>query len=165
MLRRQPVPSDSQKMTKFGIALIKSLGMDQARDRDPDIEQAWLRIGICLIASVYVWYLVYAEGAFTPGLILGALAANGDALVGAWMITRLKRTTSRPPGLRYLGIFADLVAVTLGMAGADEGGVPMIGIYLWVTVGNGFRFGTRYLLVAYWASLAGFTFLLLFVPF
>ena len=51
------------------------------------------------------------------------------------------------------------------MAGGDEAGVPVIGIYLWVTVGNGFRFGPRYLLVAYWLSLVGFSALLLFVPF
>ena len=67
--------------------------------------------------------------------------------------------------LRYLGILSDNMALTLGMAGAGEGGVAMIGVYLWVTVGNGFRFGPRYLLTSYWLSLLGFTTLLLFVPF
>jgi two-component system sensor histidine kinase RpfC len=51
------------------------------------------------------------------------------------------------------------------MAGGDEAGVPLIGMYLWVTVGNGFRFGPRYLLASYWLSLCGFAALLVFVPF
>jgi two-component system, sensor histidine kinase RpfC len=152
-------------MTKFGNAVVKSLGMDQARDRDPDIEQAWLRIGISLLASLYVLYLVRSSGAFTPGLVLGAVAANGAMLIGALMILRLRRDPRRRAALRYLGIFTDIAAVTIGMAGADEGGVPMIGVYLWVTVGNGFRFGPRFLLAAYWLSLVGFTLLLLYVPF
>jgi two-component system, sensor histidine kinase RpfC len=152
-------------MTKFGSAVVRSLGMDQARGRDPDIEQAWLRIGISLLASIYVLYLVRSGGGFSPGLTLGALAANGAMLIGALMILRLRRNPERPASLRYLGILTDIAAVTLGMAGADEGGVPMIGVYLWVTVGNGFRFGPRFLLVAYWLSLVGFTLLLLYVPF
>ncbi|MCL4761742.1 MAG: hypothetical protein KJ018_08145, partial [Burkholderiales bacterium] len=59
----------------------------------------------------------------------------------------------------------DMTALSVGMAGADEGGVPMIGVYLWVTVGNGFRFGPKYLMVAYWLQLTGFGLQLLFVPF
>jgi two-component system sensor histidine kinase RpfC len=51
------------------------------------------------------------------------------------------------------------------MAGAGEAGVAMIGIYLWVTIGNGFRFGPKYLLSSYWLSLVGFGLQLLFVPF
>ena len=67
--------------------------------------------------------------------------------------------------LRYLGIVSDNTALTLGMAGAGESGVAMIGVYLWVTIGNGFRFGPRFLMASYWASILGFGLQLLFVPF
>ncbi len=67
--------------------------------------------------------------------------------------------------MRYFGIAADLVPLTIGLSGSGEAGVPLIGVYLWVTIGNGFRFGARYLLVAYWISLGCFALLLLFVPY
>ena len=54
-----------------------------------------------------------------------------------------------------VGIVSDLATTTIGMTGGDEAGMPLIGIYLWVTIGNGFRFGARYLLVSYGRSLVG----------
>jgi two-component system sensor histidine kinase RpfC len=141
------------------------LGVYQIRARDPDIEQSWLRVSICLIAFGYVWYLILAEGRITAGLWMGLLASVGDVLVGGYMIWTLRRTKAHVVRLRYLGIVADNTALTIGMAGAGEGGVAMIGIYLWVTIGNGFRFGPKYLLSSYWLSIVGFGLQLLLVPF
>jgi two-component system sensor histidine kinase RpfC len=81
------------------------------------------------------------------------------------MIWWLRKTKTHTASLRYLGIIADNIALTVGMAGAGEGGVAMFGVYLFVTVGNGFRFGPKYLLASYWLSLAGFASQLLFVPY
>jgi len=133
--------------------------------RDPDVEQAWLRVIVCVISFGYLWYLVIAEGAFTPGLTMGFAASVGDALVGAGMIWWMRGHTLHRVPLRYLGIVSDNTALTLGMAGAGESGVAMIGVYLWVTIGNGFRFGPRFLMASYWASIVGFGLQLLFVPF
>jgi two-component system sensor histidine kinase RpfC len=81
------------------------------------------------------------------------------------MIWRLRHDSPPIIRLRLLGIIADNTALTIGMAGAGEGGVAMIGVYLWVTIGNGFRFGPRYLLASYWLSLVGFGLQLVLVPF
>jgi two-component system, sensor histidine kinase RpfC len=133
--------------------------------RDLDIEQAWLRVGIGSVAFSYAWFLVISEGLLSPGLVASVVASGIAALVGAWMVRRLKRCKKNIVWLRYLGIFTDMAAITIAMAGADEGGVPFVGFYLWVTVGNGFRYGPRYLLAAYWLSLIGYACLLMFVPF
>jgi two-component system sensor histidine kinase RpfC len=133
--------------------------------RDPDIEQAWLRVVIGSVAFAYAWFLVLSEGAFTPGLVTSLVASGVAALVGAWMVRRLNRTKEDLVSMRYLGIVSDMAAITIAMAGAGEGGVPFVGFFLWVTVGNGFRYGPRYLLAAYWLSLVGYGCLLLFVPF
>ena len=139
--------------------------MLRSSNRDQDLEQAWLRVIVCSIAFGYVWYLIAAEGGITPGLATGLVASSGDVLVGACMISWLRRTKIHTAPLRFVGIVADNVALTIGMAGAGEGGVAMFGVYLFVTVGNGFRFGPRYLLASYWLSLAGFALQLLFVPY
>jgi two-component system sensor histidine kinase RpfC len=152
-------------MTDFVLRMRRVLGVYQKRVRDPDIEQAWLRIGICTLAFAYVWYLILSEGQLTNGLWMGLIASVGDCFIAAIMIWRLKSGRANVTRLRYLGIIADNSALTLGMAGAGEGGVAMIGVYLWVTIGNGFRFGPRYLLASYWLSIVGFGLQLALVPF
>ena len=133
--------------------------------RDLDVEQAWLRVGIGSVAFSYAWFLVLSEGFLSSGLIASVIASGTAALVGAWMVRRLKRSKEHIVSMRFLAISTDMAAITIAMAGADEGGVPFVGFYLWVTVGNGFRYGPRYLLAAYWLSLLGYAYLLLFVPF
>ena len=60
--------------------------------RDPDIEKAWIRVGVCSLTSGYVWYLIASGGGLTPGLLMGLIAGAGDALVGAGMIWWLRRS-------------------------------------------------------------------------
>jgi two-component system sensor histidine kinase RpfC len=122
-------------------------------------------VAIGSVAFSYAWFLVLSEGTFTRGLAASVLASGVAAVIGAWMVRRLHRTREHLTVLRYVAICTDISAITIAMAGADEGGVPFVGFYLWVTVGNGFRFGPRFLLASYWLSLVGYGTLLLFVPF
>src|SRR5262249_13048952 len=140
-------------------------GVLRPSNRDQDLEQAWLRVIVCAIAFGYVWYLILSEGGLTTGLKAGLVASLGDLFVGACLIWWLRKTKIHTASLRYLGVVADNTALTVGMAGAGEGGVAMFGVYLFVTVGNGFRYGPRYLLASYVLSLAGFGLQLLFVPY
>ena len=144
--------------------LARCRSLIRSTNRDPDIEQAWLRVTINLIGFLYVCALIWADG-FTLGLGMGLAASTGDAFVGLGVIWWLRRSRKYVVPLRYAAIAADNTALTLGMAGAGEAGVAMIGVYLWVTIGNGFRFGPRFLLASYWLALFGFSLQLIFVPF
>jgi two-component system sensor histidine kinase RpfC len=146
-------------------AMARTFGVAQAKERDPDLEQAILRVIISALVFLYALIVVRVEGKLSYGLEVALIASALNCAVGAWMVRETRGKRERHSSLRYIGIFSDLTTVTVGMAGGDEAGVPLIGIYLWVTVGNGFRFGARYLLVAYWLSLVGFCALLVFVPF
>jgi two-component system sensor histidine kinase RpfC len=156
--RRHVIPN-------FHDILRKVRGLAGPKARDPDIEQAWIRVGVCSLATAYVVFLIVTGGGMTPGLLMGLIAGTGDALVGAGMVWWLRRSKAHVIQLRYLGILTDNAALTLGMAGAGEGGVAVVGIYLWVTIGNGFRFGARYLMASYWLSLICFGLQLFFVPY
>ncbi len=139
-------------------------GLNQARERDPDIEQAWIRVGLTGIMLIYAGSIV-ATDEVSDGLRLGIGAAATSMAAGIWMLWRFRHSAARTSGMRLFGICADLIPLTVGLWGVGEAGVPLVGLYLWVTVGNGLRFGPRYLMAAYWLSLACFTILLTFVPF
>lgn len=152
-------------MTPLRVVIRRFTGFYQARGSDPEIEQAWLRVIIAALGFGWCVYLTQGEGEISAGLSMAMVAAGSAALIGLAMIAVLSRSRAHVVPLRYLGIVTDMTAISVGMAGANEGGVPMIGVYLWVTVGNGFRFGPRYLMAAYWLQLIGFGLQLVLVPF
>ena len=57
---------------------------------------------------------------------------------------------------QWLSMFADTSAVTYVMSVAQESGTIFFGIYLWVIVGNGMRYGTKFLIGAHICSVIGF---------
>lgn len=146
--------------------LRRRLGFSQAEGRDVDFEQALLRSVIGSAVLIYGLYVAFSnpEG-FSPGLRMAVIATSMVVAAGLWMMWWFKHHTHRPARMRYFGICADVLPMTIGLLGAGEYGVPLVGIYLWLTVGNGFRFGPRFLLFAYALSGACFTLLLIFVPY
>ena len=57
---------------------------------------------------------------------------------------------------RLLAAVLDIGTVTFFMSQSGSQGVPMLLIYVWVPLANGFRFGARYLLFCLAASVLGF---------
>ncbi len=57
---------------------------------------------------------------------------------------------------RSLGMAHDFLVATYMLAITQETGAPVVAVYLWVTLGNGFRYGMPYLLASTLASAAGF---------
>jgi two-component system sensor histidine kinase RpfC len=153
-------------LRQWAAAARRRLGFAQAEGRDLDFEQAFLRAAIAGAVLVYALWLGFTtrEG-FTAGLRLAIVATTIVLVAGLWMMLKFQRSPERPDSMRYFGVCADILPMTIGLWGANELGVPLVGIYLWVTVGNGFRFGPRFLLFAYGLSLACFVALILFVPY
>lgn len=72
-------------------------------------------------------------------------------------LTRIiARSSESPTWRRYAGNVADVTAVTYTMTVAGESAIPVFVIYLWVTLGNGFRYGVRALSVSTALSVIGF---------
>ncbi len=57
---------------------------------------------------------------------------------------------------RGIGMVHDFLVATYMLAITQETGAPVVAVYLWVTLGNGFRYGMPYLLVSTLASAVGF---------
>lgn len=66
---------------------------------------------------------------------------------------------------RSLGLLHDVCTITYLMAVSGESTAPLVAAYLWVTLGNGFRYGPAYLYAASAASATGFVLVYLTNPF
>lgn len=127
---------------------------------DSEHEQAGIRIVLGLLVSGYVlvvtqmnsvisaeeWRVVALIPIFVPfsiGIFISILIHPGISVLR-----------------RILGTVADLSAATYILYFLGSAGAPVYGMYLWVSFGNGFRYGPRYLYLSGALSVIGFTIVL-----
>jgi two-component system sensor histidine kinase RpfC len=134
----------------------------QCPDSEP--EQAVVRVSIGILIFAYMWVsaeLRELDAQHLYGLTLaGAFVVFALSVLGA-IALRPAKSMSR----RVLGMFGDLFTLTAFMYLTGAVGTPLYFVYLWVTFGNGFRYGVRYLYAAMIMSGVGFGFLLARSPF
>jgi len=66
---------------------------------------------------------------------------------------------------RGIGMVHDFAVATYLLSISNETGAPIVATYLWVTLGNGFRYGLPYLYLSMLASAVGFIVVYQFNPF
>ena len=133
--------------------------------RDSEHGQALVRIILILLILAYV-LLPSSRAGLDPDKYQGVLAIvlSGLVLSGgivAWLLVRPERSDVR----RIAGMLADYGLMAAGMISMGE---PLAWVYvvvMWVTVGNGLRYGNRYLFVAVGMALLSFGSVLLFNDF
>ncbi len=127
--------------------------------RDSEPEQAIkLRLSIGLGLLVY-FCLPWEQGesfqqAITsiPSLITLAYYACGLMIATALILN------PRPsPIRRVMGLLLDLTSLSIVMVLAGEESVFLFVLYLWVILGNGFRYGTKYLYASLFVGVVGFS--------
>ncbi len=131
---------------------------------DTELQQALIRIVIGLAFAFY----------FTDKDILASYPEHASGVVFlmwtfvTWAVALSFFTlTSKEisPVRRYLGMLSDTLITTYLMAVTGEAGAALIFVYLWVTLGNGFRYGIRYLVACGALSVAGFGLVIAISPF
>src|SRR5882724_8441368 len=131
------------------------------RERNSEQEQALLRV---FFASLICAHLlsIFNRYASSPAEI-AVLVFSCISLVFSIVFLVIVFTSREPSKKKQLlWIVADTGAVTFGMLMTEEVGALFYGIYLWVIVGNGLRYGTRSLIIAYLLSITGFVMVILF---
>lgn len=122
-----------------------------------ELEQALIRLGMGV--AVFAYLLIYYYFTHAPlrrndtiaFAIIGLFLLLSSALIGSILYS------GKPSAVRRLaGAWVDIGTVTLLITFTDEVGVMLVGVYLWVIFGNGFRFGKKYLIHAQVLSIAGF---------
>ena len=132
---------------------------------EPELEQAKLRLVINTIVDVYFVAIFLSDGVLTPeelfAIVLIAIASGLAVAVFGWMLL----APGVNPLRRAAGAMIDMGATTAAMIVTGEVGTVLLAMYLWVPIGNGFRFGRSYLHFAQALALAGFGLVLWLSPF
>jgi two-component system sensor histidine kinase RpfC len=137
------------------------LGTEQKQE----VEQALLRVALVGLVYVYVLWSIFRDGDLAGSDKEFAIAGAGFVLLGLAILGHSVVSTAKSIPRRFLGMLADNAATTYCLIQMDEGGAFVLGVYLFVTFGNGFRFGRLYLHVCQLMAVVGFGLVLLLSPF
>jgi len=130
-----------------------------------EFEQTKLRV---LIVGAILLYLVCYElrdGIIEPSelevlAVTSAFFAFAIALMG-----RVLATARDSVPRRFIGMFGDNAVATYFMTQMGEAGAVILFVYLWITFGNGFRFGRLYMHACQVMGIVGFSIVLRLSPF
>jgi len=118
-------------------------------------EQALVRITFFTLVFIYLSYKLFSSE--NPSSISTLFNASGLFLLSSIFLAIVIFRSEKPSELRqFLALLGDISAITFGMYINGEVGSLFFGIYLWVTVGNGLRYGAKALLRAQALSVIGF---------
>jgi len=143
-------------------AATQTLGV---RPRDPELGQAKVRLAFILPASAYITG-AWAWGLFDTAILLANLLCYAlFAVLAVGLFFEIRRRPGVKPWRRLLAMSLDFSAITFSSITSGEALLPLFGVLLWVTVGNGLRYGRGYLLLATGLSLTALTAIIAGMPF
>ena len=132
----------------------------------PELEQASLRVLIAAVILAYLLWYVLRDRSVGPeeyeplALAGGFLVFSG--LLTLWILAAPHVSVPR----LFLGMVVDNAITTYVVIQMGEGGGAVaFSVYLFITFGNGFRFGRLYLHACQLMGLAGFSLVLVVSPF
>ena len=134
----------------------------QTGDFEPG--QAMLRIAIGFIVVIYIFLPFstnesYSKILFSLGDINITLAIALSLIYISCSLAIFSAILIHPvpsPLRRVMGTAVDCLTLSYLMFYSGEGSVPLFFIYLWVILGNGFRYGVNYLYTSQGISIIGF---------
>jgi two-component system sensor histidine kinase RpfC len=129
-----------------------------AQREDSEHVQAVIRLVFGLAISIYLYSVIGPR--FDIHVVCIGFELASIAILLA-IVVRPQPSTLR----RMVGAVLDLGTTTYLMWTNGEAGAPLYGIYLWVTFGNGFRYGVKSLYISHAMSVAGFGAVVMFNPF
>ena len=118
---------------------------------DTEHEQGILRLVISSLVFLYLLPDALLQQDTLPLYVMGI-----HLLLALIIFFRIAYSTNVSPGRRVFAQFADVAAISWYMAVFGEPAGWLLLLYIWVTLGSGFRFGARYLLSELGMSVVGF---------
>ncbi|MEO6690173.1 MAG: ATP-binding protein [Dokdonella sp.] len=145
--------------------LIASLKLRYAGRPDSEHEQAIVRL---VIVCLFLAYLLGVATVSTAHAVVVSTALKYllcEGIVGAVLLTWLTLRPETSHARRIIGMISDYGAMGAIMTLSGQELAPLYVIYLWVTIGNGLRYGPSYLLGAVALASTSFLSVILSTPF
>jgi two-component system, sensor histidine kinase RpfC len=152
-------------LPRFVAQLIAPLRARLKARGDSEHEQALLRI---VIVGLFLGYMILFHGSSSargPSDWAVIALLSGFFLVGVAIFAAICLWPSKNIPRRLIGMLADNGGAAWYICLAGEYGFSMIGVFLFVAFGNGFRYGRRYLFASQALSVVGYGAILAFVPY
>ncbi len=119
---------------------------------DTEHEQGILRLVISSLVFLYLLPNALTQLDLWPLYVMGV-----HLVLALFIFLRIAYSSSVSPARRVAAQFADVAAITWYMTVFGEAAAPMFLLYVWVSLGSGFRFGPRYLISELVMSVVGFS--------
>ncbi|MFN3751312.1 MAG: ATP-binding protein [Thiobacillus sp.] len=152
MLNRLPLPDFAERLRQ------------RIRARpDTEFQQALIRFAFGVIAYLYFSssWIDHPEYIYSSIHFVAVFFLTTATLILAGSVLDPKASPRR----RVFGAIVDFSTASFLLLIGGETSAPLVGIYLWVTLGNGFRYGVSYLYFSTVIASLGFGAVLAFNPF
>lgn len=125
-----------------------------ARRPDSEHGQALVRLTIACLILIYLWSLQqFGDSANVGPMVLVMLV---EAMIGLGLMTAIVVNPGVSHVRRWIGMLADYTTLATLMSLSADALAPLYVIIMWVTIGNGLRYGTTYLYSAVALSSCAF---------
>lgn len=136
---------------------LSELGRRLGARPDSEHEQAAVRVVIVALLFLYVVVHAYEEApGDTQALILAAIGGGYLAISLAILVAIVIRPAPSPVR-RIIAMIADFSALSGFMHAGGAATAPFYAVYLWIALGNGFRYGLPYLAASVAVAAVGFS--------
>jgi two-component system sensor histidine kinase RpfC len=144
---------------------LASLKARYANRPDSEHGQAFVRLAILTVVLIYLCGVGTVAGFHDPDLRTVLLFVLIEFLVGTGILIGIARQPGVSRVRRVIGMVADytMMGAAMHLMGAHL--APVYVVYLWVTIGNGLRFGPRFLLGAVGLASLSFLFVITTTPY
>ncbi len=127
-----------------------------AERTDSEHGQALVRIAIVSIVFVYFFSPLFAARADETSLQSARLLAVLSLSVSLAIFAAIVFAPAASVPRRLIGMLHDVTAISLAIYFGKGAGAAVAVVYLWITIGNGFRYGVAYLYACAVLSISGF---------
>ncbi|MBS0589767.1 MAG: response regulator [Proteobacteria bacterium] len=133
----------------------------------PDSEhiQALVRFGVLAVVLVYLGHAAWVAEGPDAQLRQVLLYVALESVIGAGILAGIAIAPGVSHVRRVIGMLADYSLMAAGMYALGERLAPLYIVFLWVTIGNGIRYGPGYLWAAIGLAMASFLAVILATPY
>jgi two-component system, sensor histidine kinase RpfC len=121
-----------------------------------ELEQGLIRLAIGSFFTIYLLILFANSQSISKNEVAGFYCLMVFELFAFALFIVISKAKKPSRNRRLVGNWLDVVGTSVFLSLTGDIAVILIGVYLWVTFGNGFRFGIKYLYHSQIISIIGF---------